>query len=464
MVLPRGNAPRSLAYRARALLLSYRRALACGRLAHGQDGGRRRYCPDLDELPILFSRQVQPAYICLPSKKWSGRGELHSRPPRSERGRLLLTSLPDGELALPDGLPPASVEFATSANPYLGGRDVKGHCQFADETSMMKTFFNVRLCGALRLASLALCLLPPSLISAEWRIHHTRHGVTCGTSDGYGPGYAPATTVTLTYKQTDGMWADEALKPAASIFWEKKTIVYASSWKQDKSECAEGVGFQFDLKEVEEVKKLLAMYASLPSFAITNVTRFYRAPGQTFQMDRVKREIRWLPTGNNDPVELKPKILQPMALSFLLDSLPLLSQQRDEHEAHAQRSQEEQKKRSEEKLRQLQVFMASEAGKRFCDEIGALRDKTGAKEVVEKRYLDVLLQAQQEEGLHFGNARNYEKAKNAYLNALTAHKDSNELTALKAQLEKELSDFKARFGIHFDERQSALTARLVPDE
>src|SRR5882762_6984374 len=43
--------------------------------------------------PILFSRQVQPAYICLPSK-WSGWQELHLRPPRSEQGRLLLTLHP----------------------------------------------------------------------------------------------------------------------------------------------------------------------------------------------------------------------------------------------------------------------------------------------------------------------------------------------------------------------------------
>ena len=46
-------------------------------------------------MPILFSRQAQPAYICLPSIKWSGWRELHSRPPRSERGRLLLTLHPE---------------------------------------------------------------------------------------------------------------------------------------------------------------------------------------------------------------------------------------------------------------------------------------------------------------------------------------------------------------------------------
>src|SRR5438552_9295502 len=53
--------------------------------------------------PILFSRQVQPAYICLPSK-WSGWQELHLRPPRSEQGRLLLTLHP--ELAARVGLAP----------------------------------------------------------------------------------------------------------------------------------------------------------------------------------------------------------------------------------------------------------------------------------------------------------------------------------------------------------------------
>ena len=36
---------------------------------------------------------------------------MHSRPPRSERGRLLLTLRPDKELVLPAGLPPASHEL-----------------------------------------------------------------------------------------------------------------------------------------------------------------------------------------------------------------------------------------------------------------------------------------------------------------------------------------------------------------
>ena len=46
-------------------------------------------------MPILFSGQVQPAYICLPSVKWSGWRDSHSRPPGSEPGRLLLTLHPE---------------------------------------------------------------------------------------------------------------------------------------------------------------------------------------------------------------------------------------------------------------------------------------------------------------------------------------------------------------------------------
>ena len=70
--------------------------------------------------PILSSKQVQPAYICLPSKmvkvagvgfpsltSWlpqttlfASRTVMHLRPPRSEQGRLLLTLHP--EKWLPD--------------------------------------------------------------------------------------------------------------------------------------------------------------------------------------------------------------------------------------------------------------------------------------------------------------------------------------------------------------------------
>ena len=46
-------------------------------------------------MPILFSGQVQPAYICLPSVTWSGWRDSHPRPPGSEPGRLLLTLHPE---------------------------------------------------------------------------------------------------------------------------------------------------------------------------------------------------------------------------------------------------------------------------------------------------------------------------------------------------------------------------------
>jgi len=35
-------------------------------------------------MPILFSRQVQPAYICLPSRNGQGGRSCTLRPPRSE--------------------------------------------------------------------------------------------------------------------------------------------------------------------------------------------------------------------------------------------------------------------------------------------------------------------------------------------------------------------------------------------
>jgi hypothetical protein len=86
MVVPRGNAPRSSGYQPGALLLSYRT------MAEGVGNA------PTSAMPILFSRQVQPAYICLPSKEWSGWQELHLRPPGSEPGRLLLTLHPENWL------------------------------------------------------------------------------------------------------------------------------------------------------------------------------------------------------------------------------------------------------------------------------------------------------------------------------------------------------------------------------
>ena len=83
LVVPAGNAPASSGYQPGALLLSY------GTMAEGVGNA------PTSAVPILFSRQVQPAYICLPSVKWSGWQELHLRPPRSEQGRLLLTLHPE---------------------------------------------------------------------------------------------------------------------------------------------------------------------------------------------------------------------------------------------------------------------------------------------------------------------------------------------------------------------------------
>ena len=60
VVVPRGNAPRSSGYQPGALLLSYRT------MAEGVGNA------PTSAMPILFSRQVQPAYICLPSKNGQG--------------------------------------------------------------------------------------------------------------------------------------------------------------------------------------------------------------------------------------------------------------------------------------------------------------------------------------------------------------------------------------------------------
>ena len=63
MVVLAGNAPASSGYQPGALLLSYGTVLADGdHLAEGVGNA------PTSAMPILFSRQVQPAYICLPSK------------------------------------------------------------------------------------------------------------------------------------------------------------------------------------------------------------------------------------------------------------------------------------------------------------------------------------------------------------------------------------------------------------
>jgi hypothetical protein len=90
LVVRAGNAPASSGYQPGALLLSYGTVLADGHyLAEGVGNA------PTSAMPILFSRQAQPAYICLPSVKWSGWQELHLRPPRSEQGSLLLTLHPE---------------------------------------------------------------------------------------------------------------------------------------------------------------------------------------------------------------------------------------------------------------------------------------------------------------------------------------------------------------------------------
>ena len=100
-------------------------------------GGRRRYCADLGCEPILFSRQVQPAYICLPShiaecRVRSAEFEICHRlvsplciphsALRIQNGcqawtrtktsgltnRRATLTLPGKSMALPAGLPPAS--------------------------------------------------------------------------------------------------------------------------------------------------------------------------------------------------------------------------------------------------------------------------------------------------------------------------------------------------------------------
>jgi hypothetical protein len=94
MVVSRGNAPQSPAYQAGALLLSY------GTMAVGAGLAPAQVLPSLG----FRDRNIS---ILSPNRKWSGWQELHLRPPRSERGRLLLTLHP-GKLALAEGVTPSS--------------------------------------------------------------------------------------------------------------------------------------------------------------------------------------------------------------------------------------------------------------------------------------------------------------------------------------------------------------------
>src|SRR5438093_10340954 len=81
MVVRRGNAPRSSAYQAGALLLSYR--------THGKMADGVGIAPTQ---PCRLTRFSGPGHCCSANHpKWSGWQELHLRPPGTEPGRLLLT-------------------------------------------------------------------------------------------------------------------------------------------------------------------------------------------------------------------------------------------------------------------------------------------------------------------------------------------------------------------------------------
>ncbi len=86
MVVLAGNAPASSGYQPGALLLSY------GTMA--EDVGN---APTSAHAESVF--ETGAASLYLPAfQEWSGWQELHLRPPRSERGRLLLTLHPENWL------------------------------------------------------------------------------------------------------------------------------------------------------------------------------------------------------------------------------------------------------------------------------------------------------------------------------------------------------------------------------
>lgn len=83
LVVPAGNAPASSGYQPGALLLSYET------MAEGVGNA-----PTSARADLVF--ETSAASLYLPAfQKWSGWRELHSRPPRSKRGRLLLTLHPE---------------------------------------------------------------------------------------------------------------------------------------------------------------------------------------------------------------------------------------------------------------------------------------------------------------------------------------------------------------------------------
>ena len=87
VVVPAGNAPASSGYQPGALLLSYETNF--WGLAEGVGNAPTSARAD----PVF---KTGAASLYLPAfQKWSGWQELHLRPPRSKRGRLLLTLHPE---------------------------------------------------------------------------------------------------------------------------------------------------------------------------------------------------------------------------------------------------------------------------------------------------------------------------------------------------------------------------------
>ena len=100
MVVLAGNAPASSGYQPGALLLSYGTVLADGdHLAEGVGNA------PTSAMPILFSRQVQPAYICLPSKIGC-QGWTRTNTVRFNKPSCYFDTT--WQLAPPAGFPPAS--------------------------------------------------------------------------------------------------------------------------------------------------------------------------------------------------------------------------------------------------------------------------------------------------------------------------------------------------------------------
>ena len=106
MVVQRGNAPRSFAYQANALLLSYGTVLIWRKASVSRRPPHER---------ILFSRQVQPAYICLPSKIGC-QGWTRTNTVRFNKPSCYFDTT--WQLAPPAGFPPASFRLEVGCLIY----------------------------------------------------------------------------------------------------------------------------------------------------------------------------------------------------------------------------------------------------------------------------------------------------------------------------------------------------------